>query len=259
MLDSIERAGNRLPDPITMFLGLAIIVAVISAICSAAGINAVNPADGSTIEIFNLLSFDGIRYLWTNVITNFAGFAPLGMVLVAVIGSSVAEKSGFLVSVMVNFLGKARGWIVTAVIMFDPNYEASIAINWYFLIVSCVVLTVVGTVLVEKVLLHRFPINKEELAKYDFDESASNLTDVQKKGIKAAGLSILIYIIVIVLMCVPVFGDRAILADENGSITSGGSAFSKGIVFTVTMFLMIPGIVYGVVIGRYKNDKDLWV
>lgn len=46
MLDSIERAGNRLPDPITMFLGLAIIVAVISAICSAAGINAVNPADG---------------------------------------------------------------------------------------------------------------------------------------------------------------------------------------------------------------------
>ena len=46
--------------------------------------------------------------------------------------------------------------------------------------------------------------------------------------------------------------------NENGSITSGGSAFSKGIVFTVTMFLMIPGIVYGVVIGRYKNDKDLW-
>lgn len=74
MLDSIERAGNRLPDPITMFLGLAIIVAVISAICSAAGINAVNPADGSTIEIFNLLSFDGIRYLWTNVITQLCWF-----------------------------------------------------------------------------------------------------------------------------------------------------------------------------------------
>ena len=93
MLDSIERAGNRLPDPITMFLGLAIIVAVISAICSAAGINAVNPADGSTIEIFNLLSFDGIRYLWTNVITNFAGFSPLGMVLVAVIYRTASSGS----------------------------------------------------------------------------------------------------------------------------------------------------------------------
>ena len=118
ILDAIERAGNKLPDPITMFLGLAIIVTIISAICSAAGVSAVNPADGSTIEVFNLLSLDGIRYLWTNVITNFSGFAPLGMVLVAVIGSSVAEKSGFLVAVMVNFLGKAKGWIVTMVIMF---------------------------------------------------------------------------------------------------------------------------------------------
>lgn len=65
ILDAIERAGNKLPDPITMFLGLAIIVTIISAICSAAGVSAVNPADGSTIDVFNLLSLDGIRYLWT--------------------------------------------------------------------------------------------------------------------------------------------------------------------------------------------------
>ena len=328
ILDAIERAGNKLPDPITMFLGLAIIVTIISAICSAAGVSAVNPADGSTIEVFNLLSLDGIRYLWTNVITNFSGFAPLGMVLVAVIGSSVAEKSGFLVAVMVNFLGKAKGWIVTMVIMFlginlniagdagfivlpplaailymsigrhpllgmytafasvaagfcanillglsdalaygfteqaaqmiDPNYQQSIAINWYFLIVSCVLLTIVGTILVEKVLLHRFPVSKEELAKYDFDEDNSNITPIQKKGIAAAGLSILIYAAIIVFMCLPIFGGRAILADENGSITSGASPFSKGIVFTVTLFLMIPGIVYGIVIGKYKSDKDVW-
>ena len=328
ILDAIERAGNKLPDPITMFLGLAIIVTIISAICSAAGVSAVNPADGSTIEVFNLLSLDGIRYLWTNVITNFSGFAPLGMVLVAVIGSSVAEKSGFLVAVMVNFLGKAKGWIVTMVIMFlginlniagdagfivlpplaailymsigrhpllgmytafasvaagfcanillglsdalaygfteqaaqmiDPNYQQSIAINWYFLIASCILLTIVGTILVEKVLLHRFPVSKEELAKYDFDEDNSNITPIQKKGIAAAGLSVLIYAAVVVFMCLPIFGGRAILADENGSITSGASPFSKGIVFTVTLFLMIPGIVYGVVIGKYKNDKDVW-
>ena len=49
--------------------------------------------------------------------------------------------------------------------MIDPNYQQSIAINWYFLIVSCVLLTIVGTILVEKVLLHRFPVSKEELAK----------------------------------------------------------------------------------------------
>ena len=118
VLDAIERAGNKLPDPITLFLGLSVIVAIISAICSAAGLSAVNPADGSTVEIFNLLSVDGIKYLWSNVITNFSGFAPLGMVLVAVIGSSVAEKSGFLVALMQHFLGGAKGWVVTMVVIF---------------------------------------------------------------------------------------------------------------------------------------------
>ncbi|MBR5267485.1 MAG: AbgT family transporter, partial [Lachnospiraceae bacterium] len=87
-LDTIERIGNKLPDPITMFLGLAVIVMVLSAVLSAIGFSAINPADGATVEIFNLMSVAGIKYLWSNVITNFSGFAPLGMVLVAVVGSS---------------------------------------------------------------------------------------------------------------------------------------------------------------------------
>lgn len=328
ILDAIERAGNKLPDPITMFLGLAVIVAVISAICSAAGVSAINPADGSTIEVFNLLSVDGIKYLWSNVITNFSGFAPLGMVLVAVIGSSVAEKSGFLVALMEKFLGGAKGWIVTMVIMFlginlniagdagfivlpplaailymsigrhpllgmyaafaavaagfcanvllglsdalaygftesaaqmiDPSYSQSIAINWYFLIVSCVVLTIAGTFLVEKVLLHRFPISKEELAKFDFGEEGAKITDQQNKALAAAGIAELILLAVILLLSLPLFGGSAILADDAGSITGGSAPFSKGIVFTVTLFLMVPGIVYGAVMGKYKNDKDVW-
>lgn len=328
MLDSIERVGNRLPDPITLFLGLAVGVAVISAICSALGVTAINPADGSTVETFNLFSVAGIQYLWTNVITNFAGFAPLGMVLVAVIGSSVAEKSGFLVALMEHFLGGAKGWIVTMVVIFlginlniagdagfiilpplaailfmsigrspllglyvafasvaagfcanillglsdalaygftesaaqmiDPNYSASMAINWYFLIVSCVILTVAGTILVEKVMVHRFPMSKEQLAKYDFDENAANITPIQKKGLMMAGLAEVLYVIVLLLLSLPIFGPTAILADEAGSITGGNSPFTKGIVFSVTLALMIPGIVYGVTIGKYKNDKDVW-
>lgn len=328
ILDAIERAGNKLPDPLTMFLGLAVIVVLISALCSILGVSAVNPADGSTVEVFNLFSFEGIRYLWSNVITNYSGFAPLGMVLVAVVGSSVAEKSGFLIAVMEHFLGEAKGWVVTGVVVFlginlniagdagfivlpplaailfmsigrhpllglytayasvsagfcanillglsdalaygftepaaqmiDPTYQESIAINWYFMIVSCIVLSVVGTVLVEKFLVHRFPMTKEGLKQYDFDTDASELSPIQKKGVAMAGLSVAIFLAVIVLMSVPVFGGRAILADENGSITAGAAPFSKGIVFTVTLFLLIPGIVYGAVTGRYKNDKDLW-
>ena len=328
ILDSIERAGNKLPDPITLFLGLSIIVVLISALCSALGVSAVNPADGSTIEVFNLLSADGLRYLWSNVITNFSGFAPLGMVLVAVIGSSVAEKSGFLVALMQRFLGKSKGWIVSMVVIFlginlniagdagfivlpplaailymsigrspllglyvafasvaagfcgnimlglsdalaygfteaaaqliDPNYAESMAINWYFLLVSCLMLTVVGTILTEKVLVHRFPMTPEKLKEYDFDENANDLSHKEKKALGVAGVAFLIFVIVLVLMSVPLVGGHALLADETGSITAGGAPFTKGIVFTVTLGLFVPGLAYGIATGKYKNDKDVW-
>lgn len=328
ILDSIERAGNKLPDPITLFLGLSVIVVLISALCSALGVSAVNPADGSTIEVFNLLSADGLRYLWSNVITNFSGFAPLGMVLVAVIGSSVAEKSGFLVALMQRFLGKSKGWIVSMVVIFlginlniagdagfivlpplaailymsigrspllglyvafasvaagfcgnimlglsdalaygfteaaaqliDPNYSQSMAINWYFLLVSCLMLTVVGTILTEKVLVHRFPMTPEKLKEYDFDENANDLSHKEKKALGVAGVAFLIFVIVLVLMSVPLVGGHALLADETGSITAGGAPFTKGIVFTVTLGLFVPGLAYGIATGKYKNDKDVW-
>lgn len=328
ILDSIERAGNKLPDPITLFLGLSVIVVLISALCSALGVSAVNPADGSTIEVFNLLSADGLRYLWSNVITNFSGFAPLGMVLVAVIGSSVAEKSGFLVALMQRFLGKSKGWIVSMVVIFlginlniagdagfivlpplaailymsigrspllglyvafasvaagfcgnimlglsdalaygfteaaaqliDPNYAESMAINWYFLLVSCLMLTVVGTILTEKVLVHRFPMTPEKLKEYDFDENANDLSPKEKKALGVAGVAFLIFVIVLVLMSVPLVGGHALLADETGSITAGGAPFTKGIVFTVTLGLFVPGLAYGIATGKYKNDKDVW-
>lgn len=327
-LDTVERIGNKLPDPITMFLGLAVIVMVLSAILSAIGFSAVNPADGATVEIFNLMSVAGIKYLWSNVITNFSGFAPLGMVLVAVVGSSLAEKSGFLVAVMEKCLGGAKGWIVTLAVVFlginlniagdagniifpplaavlfmsvgrhpllgmytaiaavavgfcanmilglsdalaygftepaaqmiDPTYQQSIAINWYFLMVSCIILTITGTILVEKVLIKRFPISKEELAKFDFGGEKRKFTPEENKGLKMAAISTLILLIAVVLLSVPVFGPTAILADETGSITASASPFSKGIVFTVTLFLFVPGLFYGIGTGKYKNDKDVW-
>ena len=328
ILDGIERVGNKLPDPITLFLGLSVIVGLISWLCSALGVQAMNPATQEMVVTQNLFSVWGLQYLWSNIITNFSGFAPLGMVLVAVIGSSVAEKSGFLVALMHRFLGGAKGWIVSMVVIFlginlniagdagfiilpplaailymsigrspllgmyvgfasvaagfcanillglsdalaygfteaaakmvDPSYSASIAINWYFLIVSCFILTIAGTVLVEKVLVHRFRVTPETLAQYDFDAESANLSPVQRKGLVVAGLAELVYVIIVLLLSLPIFGPTAILADETGSITNSAAPFTKGIVFTVTLALMIPGMAYGIAIGKYKNDKDIW-
>lgn len=39
---------------------------------------------------------EGIRWMLRNAITNFTGFAPLGMVLIAMFGIGVAQHSGFI-------------------------------------------------------------------------------------------------------------------------------------------------------------------
>jgi aminobenzoyl-glutamate transport protein len=95
-LDRVERIGNALPNPVSLFALLAAAVLVVSALCAAAGVSVQHPKDGSTIAAVNLLSHDGVQRIFTQAVKNFMGFAPLGMVLAATIGIGVAERSGLL-------------------------------------------------------------------------------------------------------------------------------------------------------------------
>ena len=77
ILDSIERVGNKLPHPATLFFIMAAIVAVISAIGAGLDLSALHPATGETIEARSLLSAEGFRWMYTNVEHNFVKFPPL--------------------------------------------------------------------------------------------------------------------------------------------------------------------------------------
>ncbi len=96
LLKWIELLGNKLPHPFWMFLWITIFVIVISAIASVFGVSAVDPGSGEKVIAQNLMSGDGLRRFVEEMVTNFSHFAPLGLVLVMLMGVSVAEKSGFL-------------------------------------------------------------------------------------------------------------------------------------------------------------------
>ena len=117
-LNAVEVAGNKLPDPATLFIILAVIVIILSAIFGSMGVSAVHPGTGKEIKVVNLLTVDGFRMMWSKAVTNFSTFAPLGMVLVCVLGAGVAEKSGFLAAFMQKMLGDAAPALVTWVIIF---------------------------------------------------------------------------------------------------------------------------------------------
>ena len=99
-LNWIERTGNRLPDPVTLFVMFCGLVLVASAVGAAAGWSVVHPATGKTIEVVSLLNGEGLRRIVTDLAKNFANFPPLFTVLVAMIGVGVAEASGLLAAVL---------------------------------------------------------------------------------------------------------------------------------------------------------------
>lgn len=322
-LDVIEKGGNKLPHPISLFWIFCLIIIVISAIAAAAGAQVTyNGLDRKTMEIKettltikSLLNPEGIRYIFSSMVTNFTGFAPLGTVLVALIGIGVCEKTGLMgatlrkvvaatpkktLTAMVVFAGvmsniaSDAGYVVLiplgaliflsfgrhplaglaaafagvsggfsanlllgtldpllsgitteAAKILRPDYFVNPASNYYFMFVSTFVITLLGTFITDKIVEPR-------LGKYTGDEVATTeeLTDIERKGLKFAGLSILVFVAIMAFLTIP----------ENAILKSHGTLkewTSKGLVPTLMLFFLIPGLVYGKVIGTIKSDKDV--
>src|SRR5690625_7359145 len=92
-LDRIEFIGNKLPHPVTLFALLALLVLILSAILSQLGISVEHPGEeGKMVEITNLLNKEGIQYIFLSITDNFINFAPLGIVLVTMLGIRSEER-----------------------------------------------------------------------------------------------------------------------------------------------------------------------
>ncbi|QNL20090.1 AbgT family transporter [Hyphobacterium sp. CCMP332] len=125
-LDGVEWLGNLLPHPVTLFAILAVGIVILSGILGGLGLAVEDPrpvgasgrADDGMIRAVSLLSADGVRRIWTGLVTNFTGFAPLGVVLVAMLGVGVAEKSGLLSAAVRGMVLGAPRHVVTVVIVF---------------------------------------------------------------------------------------------------------------------------------------------
>jgi aminobenzoyl-glutamate transport protein len=96
MLGAIERVGNKLPHPATLFAMFAGLIIVLSWVVSMFNVTAVHPGTGETVEAVNLMSTRGLHMIITNMVTNFTSFAPLGTVLVALLGIGIMESSGLM-------------------------------------------------------------------------------------------------------------------------------------------------------------------
>lgn len=117
-LASIEKVGNKLPNPTTLFALFAMGVILLSWVVSQFNLTVVMPGTNQEIKVVSLLSVEGLHRIIKNLITNFTSFAPLGTVLVSLLGIAVAEHSGLIGTLLRLIVIKAPKKFLTFVVVF---------------------------------------------------------------------------------------------------------------------------------------------
>ncbi len=125
-LNTIERVGNKLPDPVSLFIISILAVMVLSAVLAAIGASGVNPASGETVTAISLLDSAQIRRLLIEMPQILTSFPPLGIVLVVIIGSGLAERSGFFAAALKGLVRAVPRPLMTFTIVFG-GVQANIA------------------------------------------------------------------------------------------------------------------------------------
>ncbi|RDY27220.1 AbgT family transporter [Romboutsia weinsteinii] len=315
----IEKVGNKIPHPFLLFFYLTLIIVILSCFLNIIGVNVENPATSEIVSVRNLLSAEGIVFILENLITNFSGFAPLGLILSMTIGIGVAEHSGLISTFMRNSILGASPKLVTIMIMFigicgnlasdaaivvvpvisamifvsmdrhplagiaigyaattagfsanlmisgtdallsgisteavkiiDPNMHVGIADNWYFMIASTFLLSVVGAIVTERFIEPR-------LGKYNGKIKVNNdrVTDIERKGLKYAGLFTVMFILLIAAATIP---ENSFLRNpETGSIIQKSPLINSIAPILIIWFVSI-GIIYGKTVGTIKSAADV--
>jgi aminobenzoyl-glutamate transport protein len=117
-LNKLEVIGNRLPNPVLLFIYLCICIIATSALADFFMVSALHPVTNEIIPAKSLLSSEGIKWMVGNTVSNFIHFAPVGSVLVAILGIAVAEDSGLLGHTLQRLAANAPPRLLSSFVVF---------------------------------------------------------------------------------------------------------------------------------------------
>ena len=168
--------------------------------------------------------------------------------LAGLIAGYAAVNAGFTANIMITATD-ALLYPVTeeTAKMIDPAYTTTVANNWYFMIASCVLLTIVGVIVNNKIIAPRLGVYTG--SEVDNERDA---TDLEKKGLRNAGIFSILYIAFILVGTIPANG---FLRGADGTVLNG--PFIAGLVGFLIVYFVLVGIVYGKTVGVFKEASDI--
>ena len=108
VLAGIEKVGNALPEPFTLFLLLFLITGIISTAMAWAGAEVQVPGSADIRQIKGLFTKEGLAWFTVNIGENYVGFPPLAYVLPIILAVGIAERSGMLSALIRSLFGSAN-------------------------------------------------------------------------------------------------------------------------------------------------------
>lgn len=357
VLDLIERIGNALPDPNTLFLLGTLLIMALSHIAFVndwtvrealprqittesldenGNVHHVPVIDESTgkprvewvetekvYTATSLLTRDGIFWAIKSMIENFLKFPPLGIVLVAMLGIGVAERTGLIAAALKAFMLIMPGKLLTPALVFigvnssigsdsgyvvlpplaaalylavgrspvagiaavfagisggfsanllitgsdpmlagltqigarviEPEYIVNPLCNWYYMVASTILITLVGWAVTAWFVEPRLTVKPPDEggpSPQQADISTQRLTPPEKRGLFIAlGAMLLTLGVVVAISLIP---GAPLYADEGER-----PRWVQSIVPLIFILFIVPGVVYGIVTGALKNDKDV--
>lgn len=362
ILGWIERIGNKIPHPVIMFLYLIVAVIVLSQILYIFGFSVTQeiavpvqsesqpyyfdseepgvqtaPEDVTkpdfeikteTVTIRGLLTMEGIRFIFTSFVSNFAGFTVVAVVLVAMLGVGVAEEAGMMGALIRQLVRVAPRRFITFIIVLvgvltsvatdagyliliplaatafvalkrhplagiaaafagvsavfavniliapldgmlteitneamrivNPNAaDLSVTANWYFNVVSTIVMAIIATVITERMIEPRLgtwnPADGAKSEQADAQPANAVSATAEARGLRYALWYFLAVGAVIVLMTVI---PGAPLRAPAGDVTAS-SPFLDSIIFIITLLFLAAGIGYGRGAGTLKGSNAI--
>ena len=341
--------------PITMLLVATIVVLILSSILSGLEVQATynlvnkttNELEPTLVTIENLLTYNGLKSLISNATTNFVAFAPLSMLIISLIGISIAESTGLidtlskrkikkltknqltfivlflgvisslisdvgyailiplaaiiyeingrnpLLGIITAFCGTAFGsgvslfvgWsevnlipsTTSAAHLIDTSTHISLSSNLFFTIVSTFVISIVGTIIIEKLISPKLgkyhfhdrttgeTLKTSELIIADIEEVEQNKIAIEKKekrGLRYALIATIISLLIFIYMLIPNLPGSGLLLDTTeatyvNQLFGKSSYFHLAFSFLVSLFFIIISLAYAIGAKSIKNDREL--
>ena len=337
--------------PITIFIVLTLLVMILSGIFSAlqmqATYNIVNTntreLEPTLVTVENMFSFDGIKFIISESVKNFLSFGPLGMLLLSMIGLTIAEGTGLIEAITRRYISRLPKSTVTFIVIFlsivsslinevgyailiplvaliyfinnrnpilgivtafcgvsfgygvsifagsmevalidytkaattliDDSMHVALSSNLIFIIASTIIMSFIGTVIIEKVISPKIgkykredefskteqykPINLEEI-----EEEEAIKEHNEKKGLRSALIISIIMLVLFIYSLVPNLPFSGLLLDMKAKtyvsqLFGDNSYFQDGFAFLVVLVLTFAGIAYGISSKTISNDKEI--